>query len=788
MQRLLLLGISVFVSIALWSQNKNTTLLGTKTYNSGTYGLLNDVWGFTDSLGNEYALVGLQKGVSILDVTDPSNLIEVFYAAGANSIWRDIKVWKKHAFITNESSGGLMIIDLTALPGAITQNDVSNYTGNSFRFTRAHNIYIDENGVAYIFGSNYGNGGAILLDVDSSQTNPKELGVYNGSYFHDGMARGDTLWGSAIYKGVFEVIDVSVKSTPVLKQSHPTTNQFTHNCWISDDGNTLFTTDERSGAEIGAYDVSDFSNIQRIGANQSNPGSGVIPHNTHVYGDFLVTSYYRDGVTIVDATYPDMMVQIGDYDSSPLYQGNGFNGNWGAYPWLPSGNLLISDRENGLMVLGVDYKKGVYIEGRTLRFKDSLKIISTKIICLTEMDTLYSNLNGYYKKAYPDSAFYRFAFSKNGYLPDTIDLVMTNGVLYGGDVYLRSEVPFKLSGMIQSGTNNSGIDGAEIYLNSKYLTYRAFTDSNGRFEIDSFFEGEYEIVAGKWTFKNNCLTRNVLQGDSIYMSLEEGLMDDGTLDFGWTAIKGGTDGYWERQKMDKELFSFSLDYPSADLDEDCADFAFVTGSSVNRNLHDVDGGWNVLRSPVIDLSSFTKPLSHFSYWFKNDAASGFEDSLLVFLTDGIDSSEILSINNQINPWASKWIDTSIYLGDLGIDLSSCHLVFKAGDFGQDDLLEVALDGLWFSEGFVGYYESTNNNQLHIYPNPVSDNLTFVLPGGANTGTFEVHDITGRLVMTEIIEGQKNKINIQRLTQGTYFLKVLDVDGNSYSAIFVKTGS
>ena len=53
---------------------------------------------------------------------------------------------------------------------------------------------------------------------------------------------------------------------------------------ISDDGNYLFTTDEQQDCYIGAYDVSNISDIQQIDLIQSwnNVNSPVIPHNTHV--------------------------------------------------------------------------------------------------------------------------------------------------------------------------------------------------------------------------------------------------------------------------------------------------------------------------------------------------------------------------------------------------------------------------------------------------------------------------------------------------------------------------
>ena len=70
---------------------------------------------------------------------------------------------------------------------------------------------MDENGILYAFGSNCGVGGAIMFDADANATNPVYLGAYNGSYYHDGVVRGDTLWGAAVYKGRFEVVDVSNK-------------------------------------------------------------------------------------------------------------------------------------------------------------------------------------------------------------------------------------------------------------------------------------------------------------------------------------------------------------------------------------------------------------------------------------------------------------------------------------------------------------------------------------------------------------------------------------------------
>ena len=343
-------SILIFFSIQLFSQQSlNMDLVGNLPYSQGT----NDIWGYADG-SSEYALVGTVTGFSVVDVTNPSNPIELFFIEGSSSTWRDIKTWGKYAYVTTEAEDGLLIVDLSDLSG-------QTYVYTQEFFLTSHNIYIDENGYAYIFGADTGNGGAIILDLTIDPMNPTIAGIFDDYYLHDGMVRGDTLWGSAIYAGVFSVIDVSDKSNPSIMSSYPTSCQFTHNAWISDDNNYLFTTDETSGCYIGSYDVSDIYNIEEIDLVQEWTGDGaygqqeeVIPHNTHVFGDYLVTSYYTSGVTIIDASDPFNLIEVAYYDTSPS-SGGSFDGCWGAYPYLPSGLILATDQQEGLFVLHTPY-------------------------------------------------------------------------------------------------------------------------------------------------------------------------------------------------------------------------------------------------------------------------------------------------------------------------------------------------------------------------------------------------------------------------------------------------
>ncbi len=340
-----LLFLALILPFGILAQSSmNMALMGTFEWPAlNTEG--SDIWGWADGNGNEYALVGLNDGFSVVNVTNASSPVEMFFISDINSTWRDIKTWGNYAYVTTEADAGLLIVDLNDMTGGTYWHVMDFFSANAndtLHWEAAHNIYIDENGIAYIFGASNPNSqpsppdGAIFLDVNANPTNPVYLGEWNDYYIHDGMVRGDTMYAGCIYAGEVFIVDVSNKSNPQTIGQHATPNNFTHNAWVSDNGDFVFTTDEQSDAYLAAYDISNLSNIQEVDRIQSNPGSNSIPHNAHVDGNFLITSYYRDGTTVHDITFPNNMIEVAYYDSYSG-SGNGFDGCWGTYPFLPSG-------------------------------------------------------------------------------------------------------------------------------------------------------------------------------------------------------------------------------------------------------------------------------------------------------------------------------------------------------------------------------------------------------------------------------------------------------------------
>lgn len=392
---------------------------------------LSNIGGYAAN-GKEYALVGTQVGLTIVDVTNPDNIKKLYDIPGPNSIWREVKTWKGYAYVTTEAGDGLQIIDMRNLPGL---PQVKQYTGDgeiNNQLSSIHALHIDA-GYVYLYGSKIGKQGAIICSL-SDPWNPRYVGKYDERYVHDGYVRNDILYAAHISAGNFAVVDVKDKANPQVLATQETPLKFTHNTWLSDDSKTLFATDEKPDSYLASYDISNLSNITELDRIKSyNAKAGAIVHNTHILRDFAITSWYADGVTIVDIAKPDNMVEVGYFDSSP-FSNSSFIGCWGVYPFLPSGNIVISDIDGGkspqkglMFVLTPNYKKASRLEGLVLDSISGNPIPGAKveIVEMSKVDS--SKINGVYKTGIVQdlgNSKYTLRYSKAGYITKEIKNVL----------------------------------------------------------------------------------------------------------------------------------------------------------------------------------------------------------------------------------------------------------------------------------------------------------------------------------------------------------------------------
>ena len=74
-------------------------------------------------------------------------------------------------------------------------------------------------------------------------------------------------------------------------------------------------------------------------------------HNGIIKGDLLYVAYYHDGLRVFDISDPNNPVQVNSYDTYAPNNHTSYRGAWGVYPYLNSGNILVSDMQSGLYVL-----------------------------------------------------------------------------------------------------------------------------------------------------------------------------------------------------------------------------------------------------------------------------------------------------------------------------------------------------------------------------------------------------------------------------------------------------
>ena len=320
----------------------------------------NDIWGYADCEGNEFAIVGSARYIHFINVTDPANPMEIGRFAGStNSIWRDIKTYKQYAYaVADQGNDGLLVFDLSQLP-----DSVSLVFQDNSNFTRSHNVFIDEpTGRLYLPGSNAISNGVAAYDLAGNPGEPAFLGTWPlpGGYFHDIYVRNHIAYCSHGGNGLWVYDFSNLNDIQALGNltSYPEQG-YNHASWLNDAGDQLVFADETHGTSLKLADVSDLSDISILDLFRSEllaPAfTNSIPHNPFIRDQYAVVSYYHDGVQIFDLSNPEAVERIAYYDTYPENQNYaGYEGCWGVYPYLPSGNIIASDISHGLFILSAD--------------------------------------------------------------------------------------------------------------------------------------------------------------------------------------------------------------------------------------------------------------------------------------------------------------------------------------------------------------------------------------------------------------------------------------------------
>ena len=434
LRRILLVGLFILFCTGIKvNAQKNLDIVSTMHFTGQT---LAGCWHYEDGSGHKYALIGAQNGIVIVDVTDSVNPVQLFQLPGVSNLWHEVKVEGQFAYAVtegNDASGvmnGVQVINLSYLPDSAPNKFYTGDGAIAGQLIKAHSITTSGRHV-FVNGHNVSNfaGGVIILDI-SDPWNPYYVGAETLNYCHDSYVRGDTLWTSDIYIGKFSIYNISNPSSPVFINDQPTAGTFNHNTWLSDDSRTIFCADERTGAPLSAYDVTDPHNIELLDLYYTTLMPAKEVHNVRVFHDFLVCADYGSQLTLVDASRPDNLIEIGNFPT-------GTSLCWDADPYLSNGLILATDMSSGMFyVFQPHYIHACFLEGIVT---DSLTgfPIGGAMVTFQSGDSTSSKPTGDYKTGMADSGTYTVTYSRTGYFPKTISgISLQHGLVTQLDVQL----------------------------------------------------------------------------------------------------------------------------------------------------------------------------------------------------------------------------------------------------------------------------------------------------------------------------------------------------------------
>lgn len=500
--------LAVFLSITFFlgsytphleAQNLNNVFRSKLEYPGQT---MANVWGYV-SRGREYALVGGSKGLIIVDITNPETPNQLVQIPGPDNLWKEIKTYRTYAYVVSEGGGGIQIVNLKDLPSATLQSKF--YTGDgpiAGQLGTIHALHIDETkGFLYAWGGSLFGGGAKIFDLKQDPWNPVYVGKFSDlGYIHDGYVDNDTMYSSHIYAGQFAVVNMADKSSPELINTQTTPNAFTHNTWLTNDRHTILATDERNNSYLSAWDVSDPTDIKFLDQIQSNPGSGSMVHNTYVRENWAITSWYKDGFTIVDITRPDNLIQVGNYDTFSG-GGGGSEGCWGVYHNFPSGNIIASNINVGgkgeLWVITPEYVRACYLEGKVTDASTGFPIFNAQISIQNSNPFVQeaSATNGTFKTGLEKDGYYWVTVTKPGYQDFEAYVFMQHGELVFLEVALFPVGSLNVQGTVVHHNDGLPVAGATVWLYGDQTTASTVTDVAGTFEFDNIIAGKYDLAA-----------------------------------------------------------------------------------------------------------------------------------------------------------------------------------------------------------------------------------------------------------------------------------------------------
>ena len=630
---------------------QNFTFLSQVPINQlGGSGNGSDCWGYVSPSGREYALITMESAFAVVEVTNPlaPDVIYTYQRGGSSSLWGDVKVVGDHCYLVGEGGGSIRTFDLGNVDnGQVIDRGASSSDGT----TASHNIASvpQANLLARCGG---GSNGLRFYSTDDPD-NPSYLGAYTDYYVHDAclliypQSGPDTTYrgkvigflnngsnGGSVNTGL-SIVDFGFPSnlnpsgTELSRITWPGAG-YSHQGWHNDELTWFISNDETAlNNTWQMINITDLDNPS-LGFTQSIAGNAV-NHNNYVKDNLLYAANYTMGLRVLDCSNGNFMEEIAFFDTYPPNDGGSFDGIWSVYPYLPSGTIVMSDFQSGLILAKLDLSplSFGFPDGRPDRIPTSGASIDVSAtlqsgfdIQAFEMEYAYDGgASGVVAGVEQSSNIWRFDFPSATICPGVVTYSFT-AQLTNGETY---DDP----GGVYSATVSDGT-----------LVVEAWPGSSG----------------SGWTFG--------VAGDDAVAGI-------------WTSgqVEGNNRGD-----------------PAVDGNGNPSGFAFLTGIDPSTTNSDVDDGTTTLLSPI--FSGVEVPDSVLSYqrWYSNDfGAEPNADSMQISISNNGGSSWTLVENVSEN--ANAWVTVEFVISDVITPSAQMQMRFVASDLAGGSVIEAGIDNL-----------------------------------------------------------------------------------------------
>ncbi len=318
--------------------------------------------GWVSPNGREYGVMGVRTGAVIYDITNPTAPELMKFIPGSTSLWHENVCMGTYAYLVSDQSGsGVQIVDLSAMDTTRTATLVNTYSGHGL--STVHTIQANpQTNTLYLNGSNRG---CVFLDA-SNPADPVEVGRWTTKYVHDSLpvnytsgpyAGKEILFACCGQDGLY-ILDVTNKAAPVVIGStrYLLNGTYCHSGTLTPDKKYFLINDEfdeNQGSEPDC--TTHVINVE----NLANPVETttfhnplrIIDHNSKWQDGYLVLAAYRGGVRIYDPSDPLHMSETGYFDTYGGPDDFSYDGDWGLYTAYPSGNVILTDIDDGFFVV-----------------------------------------------------------------------------------------------------------------------------------------------------------------------------------------------------------------------------------------------------------------------------------------------------------------------------------------------------------------------------------------------------------------------------------------------------